>query len=217
MQLEAQLNNMFPGEDFSLVEVKVDMAYKRCMETLSASRNKYLNADGTPKFSLYHSGCWSIFLYYLSNCLKYEEDDSAAKIYYLNKILHSIDWYYEIELPDHFMVEHPLGSVLGRAKYGDYLFVNQGVTIGGNVSLSDGELSYPILGERVTLFSDAKILGKCVIGNNVILSANSYIINENVPDNSIVFGSSPNLIIKEDAKKIDHYLKSIWRIENEKN
>ncbi len=83
----------------------------------------------------------------------------AEQVYYLNKILHSVDWYYEIELPKHFMVEHPLGSVLGRAQYGDYLYIYQGVTIGGNVKLKTGELDYPTLGDNVLLYSNAKILG----------------------------------------------------------
>lgn len=174
------------------------------MEALSASNDKYLNPEGKPHFSLYHSSCWTIFLYYLSNCLK-DEGSSAELIFYLNKILHSVDWYYEIDLPKHFMVTHPLGSVLGRAKYGDYLHIYQGVTIGGNISLTDGKLYYPVLGDRVTLFSNAKILGKCVIGNNVILSADSCVINEDIPDNSIVFGHSPDLIIKEDTKKLKIY------------
>ena len=53
-------------------------------------------------------------------------------IYYLNKILHSIDCYFEIKLPTKFGVEHPLGSVLGRASYSEGLFIYQGCTIGGN-------------------------------------------------------------------------------------
>lgn len=66
--------------------------------------------------------------------------------------MHSVDWYYEIELPDHFMVEHPVGSVLGRATYGDYMYIYQGVTIGGNISLNEGNVAYPVLGENVTFF-----------------------------------------------------------------
>lgn len=210
-QLGRQLNNFFIDVDLSLIEDKIGEAYGRCMIALSASNNKYLNPDGIPQFSLAHSGCWSIFLYYLSNCLRMNLKELADRIYYLNKILHSVEWYYEVELPNHFMVEHPIGSVLGRAIYGDYLFIYQGVTIGGNISLDEGNLYYPVLGENVTFFSNAKVLGNAHIGNNVILSANSYVINEDIPDNSIVFGASPNLIIKHDVEKIEKYKGKIWK------
>lgn len=212
-QLEVQLNSIFPrgGANLALIECEVKIAYERCIKALSASKGKYLNPNGQPVFSLYHSGCWSIFLYYLSNSLLNDKEEWAQKIFYLNKVLHSVDWYYEINLPDHFMVVHPMGSALGRASYGDYLLIYQGVTIGSNISLNDGELHYPILGKGIVLFPDAKIVGNSIIGNNVILSVGSCVINENIPDNSIVFGCSPNLVIKEDANKVKKLLERTWR------
>lgn len=62
------------------------------------------------------------------------------------------------------------------------------------------------------MYANSTILGDCNIGNNVVISANSYLINEEVPDNCIVFGSSPNIVIKkrneEEIKKMtDH----IWK------
>lgn len=218
-QLDRQLNNFFIDVDISMIAEEIDAAYERCMVALSASNNKYLNPNGIPRFSLEHSGCWSIFLYYLSNCLKNIPGERGAdKIYYLNKILHSVEWYSGIELPKHFVVEHPLGSVLGRADYGDYLAIYQGVTIGGNITFDDeninsnnGNIFYPVLGEHVLLFSNAKVLGNAHIGNDVIFSANSCVINEDIPDHSIVFGATPNLIIKHDVEKIEKYMRRIWR------
>ena len=64
-QLERQLQNFFVNIDLSVIESKIDEAYKRCIAAISASNNKYLNPDGTPRFLLKHSGCWSIiFLYF---------------------------------------------------------------------------------------------------------------------------------------------------------
>ena len=132
---------------------------------------------------------YSIFLYYLSNNLyKEKKEEAASYVYYLNKVMHSVDWFYAIDLPEYFGAEHPLGCILRRAKYGDYFFVYQGVTIGGN--RHGGVLSYP------------------TIGNNVTLYANTYIKDELIPDNCIVFGQSPNLTIKskkkEDMLKFNH-------------
>lgn len=83
---------------------------------------------------------------------------------------------------------------MGRAVYGNYFYFYQGCTVGGNGVI--GKEKYPTIGEHVTMFSDSKIIGESCIGNNVIISANTYIINADIPDNSMVFGQSPNLIIK---------------------
>ena len=45
--------------------------------------------------------------------------------------MNSVDLFYAIELPQKFGAEHPLGSVMGRAKYGDGFFFYQGCTVGG--------------------------------------------------------------------------------------
>ncbi len=135
---------------------------------------------------------------------------AAKQVYYLNKILHSVDWYCKIELPEHFMVEHPLGSVLGRTKYGNYLYIYRGVTIGGNIKLSTGKLCYPELGDNVLLHSNVKVLGDSHIGNNVILSANTYVIDKNIPDNSVVFGQSSALVIKNMSYDVNHSININW-------
>jgi serine O-acetyltransferase len=96
-----------------------------------------------------------------------------------------------VELPESFFFEHPLGMVLGRAKYGDEFFAMQGCTVGGN------KMKYPEIGKNVKMYSNSKILGKAIIGDNVLIAANTYIKGESIPSNSIVFGQSPNLIIKD--------------------
>lgn len=162
------------------------------------------------------SSQWMIFLYRLSHQIfidgKGKVPKEADLVYYLNKILHSNDWFYAIDLPLHFMVEHPLGSVLGRATYGDYFCILQGTTVGGN--RSKGKIYYPQIGNNVMMFANSSIIGNTTIGDNVIISAGTQIVNDSVPSNCIVFGQSPNLVIKnkteEDIKK---YSQHIWRWE----
>lgn len=212
-QIERQLQNFFIEIDMTYIEKCAAEAYQKCLHALGAFHNKYLNVDGIPHFSLNHSGCWAIYLYYLSNSMsKIEEAQaSAQQIYYLNKVMHGVDWYCEVDLPQHFMCEHPIGSVLGRATYGDYLFIYQGVTIGASTNMKTGKMSYPVLGNNLLMYSDSKILGNSQIGNNVVLSANACVLNQNIPDDSIVFGISPNLVIKHAPEVIETHLKRIWR------
>lgn len=135
----------------------------------------------------------------------------ADKLYYLNKIMHSVDWYWAIELPDHFYAEHPLGSVLGRAQYGDYLILYQGTTVGGNRNKNG--INYPKMGDYIILYANSTIIGNCQVGRKVVFSANSYVKDEIIPDYCIVSGSSPNLIIRRLTEdKINNYFNSIWKM-----
>ncbi len=157
------------------------------------SVNKYYIKDGEVFFSVYHSGQYCIFLYWLSRqvFLNHPEYRQLAdKIYCLNKALNGLDLYYEVVMPEVFHLDHPVGSVMGRATYGSNFTFAQACTVGNNNGV------YPVIGKNVQMLSGAKILGQCHIGDNVIVAANAYIIDTDIPENSLVFGSSPNLVIK---------------------
>ncbi len=189
-----QLQNVFCADSVELDAVKKYhlKAYERAKTSLSVFNNKYLTSELSP----FNSVIYCNYLYWLSRTLfENGENTLADKVYYLNKMLNSVDLFYAIELPERWSCEHPLGSVMGRAKYGDHFFFYQGCTVGGN--RNNGILEYPTLGENVTMYSDSKIVGSSCIGNNVLIAANAYLKNETIPDNSIVFGQSPNLIIKQ--------------------
>ncbi len=51
------------------------------------------------------------------------------------------------------------------------------------------------------MMSGAKILGNGRIGDNVIIAANSYVIDTDIAACSLVFGSSPDLVIKSRPKE----------------
>lgn len=163
----------------------------RLRTCIKGIENKYFKFKEKPLFSYVHSGQYLIYLYYFSNeCSKNGFVSLKDKLYYLNKILHSVDIYGDVNLPDVFFLEHPMSTVLGRAEYGSNFFAMQGCTIGGNKAI------YPILGDDLRMYSNSKILGACNIGNNVSIAANTYVKDTDIPDNSLVFGQSPNLIIK---------------------
>lgn len=116
--------------------------------------------------------------------------------------------YYQVELPDVFFFDHPVGSVIGRAKYSNYFDFGQGCTVGNNKGI------YPTFGESVFMMSDSKVLGNCRIGDYVIIGANAYVKDQDVPSGSLVFGQSPNLIIKEN--RLDYvmeYAKTVFKYE----
>lgn len=191
-----QLNNFFlVGKDeLSILEKVQPIVLDRLCNCTQGVDNKYFIKNDKPYFSPFHSGQYLIFLYYFANeCYRQFGPDfqMCDKLYYLNKILHACDIYYEVTLPEVFFLEHPLGTVLGRASYGNHFFAMQGCTVGGNKS------QYPTIGNNVKMYSNSKIIGKSVIGNNVSIAANCYVKDTDVPDNMTVFGVYPNLQIKK--------------------
>lgn len=195
-----QLNNFFPigKEEEYIIESVTPQILQKVETCFEGVDNKYFHKDGRIFFSPFHSGQWLIFLYYLSNYISISLELPeykglkllADKIYYLNKILHSIDIYHEVNLPNSFFLEHPVGTVLGRAIYQDGFMAYQNCTVGGNKGL------YPILGKNFHMMSGSKVLGNSNVGDNVTLAANTYVKDTDIPDGATVFGASPNLIIK---------------------
>lgn len=200
--VEKQLTNIFTfgQEDKVLLEAAFDKTLKRLEYNFSHSTNKYYSDGGETYFSPFHSGQYCIFLYYLSNEIWHNTQNNSVRttlpdrLYFLNKMLNACDLFYEVELPEIFRLDHPVGSVMGRARYSDYFSFGQNCTVGNNRGI------YPRLGHHVRMCANFSIIGDCIIGNNVTIGANACIKDQNIPDNSIVFGISPNLIIKPNNK-----------------
>lgn len=197
--LYSQLDNFFfiSDEERDVISSVVDDVLERCRINFYSSDNKYFIAN-RGGFYPFHSVMNMIFLYYMSNELykRGKSTELCDKVYYLNKIMNSVDLFYAIELPEKFGAEHPLSSVMGRAKYANGFFFYQGCTVGGNRD-KEGTLHYPVIGENVKMFANSSIIGKCTIGNNVTLGAGTLVKNIDIPDNTLVFGQSPNLILKQ--------------------
>lgn len=165
---------------------------RKTVEALGGFTNKYFEGNINP----FNGVMYCNFLYQLSHYEYIRGNTTIAdKVYSLNKMLHGVDLFYEISLPKHWSCEHPVGTVMGRAKYGDYFFFYQGCTVGG--SWHREKLYYPTIGKGVMMYSDSKVLGNSHIGDHVILSANAYVINEDIPNNCTVFGQSPHLTVKK--------------------
>lgn len=202
--LKKQIDNLFFLEkvESDIIDKYFDEVLLRVKKCFAKNKNKYYSKNGVPYFDPYMSVQYMIFLYYFANTIYEGNKESSShtqlcsKLYYLNKTLNGVDVFYAVKLPDFFMAEHPVGSVMGRATYNDGFMFYQGCTVGG-FHVRGGGIVYPTLGENVRMFANTSIIGNSKIGNNVDIGAGALIKNQDVPDNCIVFGSSPNLIIKE--------------------
>jgi serine O-acetyltransferase len=196
----SQLNNFFPDKDKltstalkALVDNTEEIAYK-CFSQIP---KKYFCENNQVFFNHLQSDQYAMYLCMLSrNASLFNANSSlASKIYYLNKALHSIDVYFRTELPEVFLFVHPLGSILGRAKFSDYFIMYQNCTVG---CLNEG--IFPTFTGKVILYANSSVLGNCNVGDNVCIASGTSLINTNVPDNTIVLGDYPNYIFKENNK-----------------
>lgn len=183
--------------DRTLVNDYFEQALERSERCFSQNPNKYYHCNKETYFNPYHSVQYMTFLYYLSNCIYRVNGNNITsdKLYYLNKTLNGVDLFYTVNMPDHFMAEHPIGSVIGHAKINNGFLFYQNCTVGG-FHLPEGRIVYPIIGSDVKLFAGSSIIGDCRIGNHVNIGAGTIVKNQHIPSNSNVFGQSPNLIIK---------------------
>lgn len=196
-----QLNAWFPDRTVSETELRPHLAraLERTEHCFSRVSVKYFSRDGQPWFNHLHTDQYAMFLYLLSNTIHGDEGDPvlAGKAYALNKALHAVDAFYEVTLPEVFFFQHPVGTVLGRATYGNYLAVYQRCSIGANL---EGET--PVLGDGIVLFGGAGIIGRCTIGDNAGLSVNAIVMDRDVPAHSLVFGQSPHNVVKPASRRL---------------
>ena len=102
----------------------------------------------------------------------------------------------EIGVP--FFIDHGTGIVIGEtAIVGKRVKVYQGVTLGA-LSLSKGHTlkgtkRHPTVGDDVTIYSGASILGDIKVGDDVVLGSNVF-ITEDIPSHTKVTISKPVLV-----------------------
>jgi serine O-acetyltransferase len=103
----------------------------------------------------------------------------------LVQILTGIEFPCEVEIGEHFVIDHFGGIVVsGYAKFGDHCRIRNGVVVG----LKDVDNPCaPNIGNYVDIGAGAKVLGDICIGDNVKIGANAVVITD-VPDNSIAVG-----------------------------
>lgn len=166
-------------------------------------QNKYFFDGQSARFDHLHGDQYAMFLYLLANTAYRvgAGDDLPAKLFLLNKMLHGIDAFYEVELPSVFLFVHPLATVLGRGRYDDYLLVYQRCGIGSNHDI------YPRLGKYVTLRPGSAVLGDSVVGDNCTIAAESLLLDRQIDGNTVYIGNPRDFITRPAGAP-----PTVWRI-----
>jgi serine O-acetyltransferase len=191
LYVQKQFESFFPdGADLGDLQALVDKALGRVEHCFSRVRLKGFFANGEARFSHRHSDQYAIFLYYLANTAFREKPGHpiADKAYALNKALHALDAFYEVELPDVFAVQHPVGTVLGRGHYSDYFICYHNCTVGANL-----DNDYPSFGRGVVMYGGGRVIGHTAVGDNSFVSTGAIIIDGGqLAADSVLHGIYPN-------------------------
>ena len=199
-------NNFFKSvDDEKLITKHFERVLERLETNISANDNKYywkLNNVGEREayFDPLHTCQWMLFLYLVANTIYRDEKDNPEvarvvcdKIYGQMKTVSGCDLYYEVEMPDAFCFDHPTGSFMGRANFGEGFSFTQGCTVGNNNEV------YPTIGKNVRMLAGSKVLGNSHVGDNCVIGEGAMVKDQDVPANSFVTGKTPNLVIESIA------------------
>jgi len=175
--------------------------HSEIMQQHERVNSPYYSDNGKGKILLNFIDHYVILAYRLAYALwKNGKTEYAEAVYYSLRVRGSIDLFYTTEIGPYFFPTHALGTVIdSHVKYGQFFKVYDGVHIGpyNIVGIDPKMWIHPQIGDNVTLLNGSKVFGNSIIGNNVIVSCNTVIINEEIPDNCIVSGFSPNLFFKK--------------------
>ena len=179
--------------------------YLETIEEHSHIANNYYSINGKGVLNLLFMDHYLILCHRLAHYIyKQQLDmDIADAIYYSARVRTSTDIFYRANIGKYFMPTHPLGSVIdSHSTYGEGFKLYNGVHIGPYDILEKDPLKWehPKFGDGVILLAGSSVYGNTVIGDNVIVSAKSIIINEEIPSNCIVIGSSPRLMVKPNSQ-----------------
>jgi serine O-acetyltransferase len=96
---------------------------------------------------------------------------------------------------------HPTGIVIGSAIIGRNANIHQNVTIGVRRQYADdADEIYPVIGNNVTIYAGAVIVGNIKIGNGTTIGANAVVLND-VPAHATAVGV-PARIVKHNKARI---------------
>lgn len=189
--VRSQVETAFPDGTPVVADGIVAAAADRARHCFSYIRHPAFGDADSVLFDHLHGDQYTMFLYYASNSAYLAGDVTLAKkLFLLNKALNGFFCMYDTLLPPVMFLNHALGTVIGRGTYGNFLLVTQNVTFG-----IDGDAS-PVVGEGVIVYGGALIAGATTIGARSVVAANASIRNADVPAESVVAGSSPNLVIR---------------------
>ena len=180
-------------------------AFADIKEDLSADLDFFMESDpaidSREEVILTYPGFKAICYYRIAHVLRNMSYLLISRI--ITEEAHSktgIDIHPGSKIAAPFFIDHGTGIVIGEtAIVGSYVKLYQCVTLGA-LSLSKGAKMknikrHPTIGNHVTIYACASILGDITVGDDVTIGSNVFLI-ESVPPRMRVTIGKPELVIK---------------------
>lgn len=203
--LERQLESHFPdrmtrkyyhGKD---VDIAFDTALQRVEKCFkSVKLPSYSDDSGQTFFSHLHSDQYSQFLYFFMNSLWKQSQNKVIcdKTMLLLRDLGGVFMTYKCDMPDIFLFQHAVGTVIGNAIFSDYLLILQNVTV--NTGVEKERLGTIKLGRGVSLLAGAKIISDEPIGDRVNIGVGAVVYKTKIEsDKSVIRNKDGQIVIKD--------------------
>lgn len=139
------------------------------------------------------------YLRFLRRC---QENHGLLRLYYRFRLKH---------LSIHTHIQIPWNTQIGEGLYLGHLgriIINEDAILGKNINIATGvtigqtnrgrNKGCPIIGDNCWIGTNAVIVGKVNIGNDVLIAPLSY-VNFDVPDHSVVLGNPGKIFPREHA------------------
>ena len=158
-------------------------------------------ATSTDEIKLAYPGYKAIEIYRISHALY--ELGFKVQARFISEVAHSmtgIDIHPAANISYPFFIDHGTGIVIGEtSSIGKRAKIYQCVTLGA-VSLSNakelrGVKRHPQVGDDVTIYAGASLLGPINIGNNVTIGSNVFLTKDIASNVKVIIGE-PELIYK---------------------
>ncbi len=145
---------------------------------------RYYNTD---EFRLddiiYYPGLIATFFYRVSRFLYLSGFENQAREFSsIGFALSHMEIYYSSSIKEGLKINHGIGTVIGAR-----VQIGKNVLLHHNVTLGDRNGGRPTLGDNVTIYPGAVVIGNIEIGNYSIIGANATVL-KSAPENSIITG-----------------------------
>lgn len=127
----------------------------------------------------------------------------------ISEMAHSktgIDIHPGARIGDYFAIDHGTGVVIGETCIiGNHVTIYQGVTLGAKNFVYDDNghpinvPRHPIIGDNVTIYANASILGRITIGHDSVIGGNVWVTSDLPPFSRIVQGRPANVLFTDGA------------------
>lgn len=175
--------------------------YKQCKELIES--DKIINAKFRKvkklTFKLKQEPEWKYIALYRKYQSNHENFWGLIYKYRLKKFAkkYGIDFEMNTNIGKGLIIGHWGRIIINKqVVFGDSLSLTHGVTIGRDVR--GKRVGTPIIGSRVCVKANSTIVGKVVIGDDVMIAPNTF-VNFDVPSHSIVVGNPATIHRRDNA------------------